>query len=605
MNDFFKTTKIGRAVLGPAGRARYSVRAARRAEDCPPYQDCRTAKIGGAVLPRRPFFGPPAEGGNFGGAPTPPHQNGFYHEPLSLPSPRKAGRGWPQAGRGDCLKISSKPYTSKEAKGRFLVTAVLGSLALIVAGCNLAPKYTKPAVETPPAFKEASGWKVAQPKDDSIRGKWWEMFNDPDLNALEEKVAVSNQTVQGALATFQAARAVVKEARSQYYPAVSVNPSATVGKASANAVKSSPNPIPTKTTQTYTLPADASWEPDLWGTTRNTVKAARYNAQADAATYQSLRLTAQAELAADYYSLRSQDVLQKVLNDTVAADSNTVRLTEALFNSGIDSDEDVSTAQTVLATGIAQATGVAVLRAQYEHAIAMLIGQSPSTFSIPIQLPATNSPSHMPSIPLALPSELLERRPDIAAAERSVAAANAQIGVAKAAFFPTLSLSASGGLESVSLGSLFSGPSAFWSAGAAAAQTVFDAGLRAATVEQYRANYNGTVANYRQTVLTAFQQVEDNLAALRILSKEWEQQQTAVNLSAKTLAIATHRFELGIDSYLNVLAAQDTLLANEETAVGIQQSLLTSSVGLIMALGGGWDASQMPAGPRLSLKTTE
>jgi NodT family efflux transporter outer membrane factor (OMF) lipoprotein len=303
--------------------------------------------------------------------------------------------------------------------------------------------------------------------------------------------------------------------------------------------------------------------------------------------------------------LRSQDALQKVLNDTVAADSNTLRLTESLYNSGIDSDEDVSTAQTVLATVIAQATSVGVLRAQYEHAIAMLIGQSPSTFSIPVQLPATNSPSHLPTIPLALPSELLERRPDIAAAERSVAAANAQIGVAKAAFFPTLSLSASGGLESVSLGSLFNGPSAFWSAGAAAAQTVFDAGLRAATVEQYRANYNATVANYRQTVLTAFQQVEDNLAALRILSKEWEQQQAAVNSSARTLAIATHRYDLGIDSYLNVLAAQDTLLGNQETAVGIQQSLLTSSVGLIMALGGGWDASQLPSGAQLSLKGTE
>jgi NodT family efflux transporter outer membrane factor (OMF) lipoprotein len=479
--------------------------------------------------------------------------------------------------------------------------ATLGAGALFLAGCNLAPKYAKPTVETPPAFKEANGWKVAQPQDDSIRGKWWEMFHDPDLNALEEKVAVSNQTVQAALATFQAARAVVKEARAQYVPNVSVNPSATVGKASANAVKASPYTSTPKTTQTYSLPGDASWEPDLWGTIRNTVKAARFNAQADAATFQSLRLTAQSELAVDYYSLRSQDVLQKVLNDTVAADSNTVRLTESLYNSGIDSDEDVSTAQTTLATVIAQATGVGVLRAQYEHAIAMLIGQSPSTFSIPVQLPTTNSPSHMPSIPLALPSELLERRPDIAAAERSVAAANAQIGVAKAAFFPTLSLSASGGLESVSLGSLFNGPSAFWSAGAAVAQTAFDGGLRAATVEQYRANYNGTVANYRQTVLTAFQQVEDNLAALRILSKEWEQQEAAVNSSARTLAIATHRFELGIDSYLNVLAAQDVLLGNEETAVGIQQSLLTSSVGLIMALGGGWDGSQLPAGVRLSL----
>lgn len=497
------------------------------------------------------------------------------------------------------------PNTEKKSRGVGRVVTAFGLSLLLLSGCNLAPAYKKPTVATPPAYKEAAGWKVAQPKDDAIRGKWWEAFHDPDLSALEEKVALSNQTVLGALATFQAARAVVKEARAQYYPSVFAEPSATVGKSSANAATYSLNQSATpKTTTLYSLPGDASWEPDLWGTVRNTVKAARMTAESDAATYQNLRLTAQAELAVDYYSLRSQDVLQKVLNDTVAADSNAVVLTESLFNTGIDSDEDVATAETALATVTAQATGAAVLRTQYEHAIAMLIGQPPSTFSIPVHLPSTNSPSHAPSIPLALPSELLERRPDIAAAERSVAAANSQIGVAKAAFFPTLTLSASGGLQSVSLGSLFSGPSAFWSAGTAATQVIFDGGLRSATVAQYRANYDVTVANYRQTVLTAFQQVEDNLAALRILSKEWPQEQAAVNAAARELAIATRRFQLGIDSYLNVLVAQETLLTNQETAVAVEESLMTSSIQLIMALGGGWDTSLLPAEGSLTLKNS-
>jgi NodT family efflux transporter outer membrane factor (OMF) lipoprotein len=489
--------------------------------------------------------------------------------------------------------------------GRKAHAAILrwAGFLVLLAGCNLAPKYSVPPVQTPAAYKEANGWKVAQPKDDAIRGKWWEMFNDPELSALEEKVAVSNQTVQAALATFQAARALVKEARSQYYPTVSATPSVVRSHPSASTgVTVSSNQVATRTSTLYSLPGDASWEPDLWGSIRNTVKAARMNAEADAATFQNLRLTAQAELAVDYYSLRGQDVLQKVLNDTVAADQKTLDLTTSLYKAGMDSDEDVSAAETAVASVTAQAINVGILRAQYEHAIALLIGQPASLFSVPVELTATNSPSHAPSIPLALPSQLLERRPDVAAAERSVAAANAQIGVAKAAFFPQLTLSATGGFESVSLGSLFSGPSAFWSVGAAAAQTIFDGGLRAATVSQYRATYNGTVANYRETVLTAFQQVEDNLAALRILSKEWAQQEAAVRSAARTLAVSTNRYQLGIDSYLNVLVAQATLLSNEQVAVGIQTELMTYSVQLIMALGGGWDVSEIPTSSQLTIK---
>jgi NodT family efflux transporter outer membrane factor (OMF) lipoprotein len=475
--------------------------------------------------------------------------------------------------------------------------ALAAALAL-GSGCNFAPKYAVPAVPTPAAFKEADGWKVAQPKDDAIRGKWWEMFNDPPLNALEEQVAVSNQTLMAAFENFQSARAMVREARSQFFPTVAAAPSVTLGRPSSDGLSSN---TPAKTAALYSLPLDASWEPDLWGTIRNNAKAAAFTAQADAATFQTVRLTAQAEFAVDYFSLRGEDALQKVLNDTVAADEKTVALTKSLYDSGIDSEEDVSAAETALAAVKVQAMNVGLLRAQYEHALALLAGQPASTFSIPVQLPETNAPVHAPEIPLAVPSQLLERRPDVASAERSVAAANAQIGVAKAAFYPALTLSATGGFQSVSVGNLFSGPTAFWSVGAAVAQTVFDGGLRAATVAQSRAAYNSTVANYRQTVLTAFQQVEDGLAALRILSQEQGEQDEAVQAAANTLAIATHRYDLGIDSYLNVIVAQMTLLGNEQTAVNLRVQLMTSSVQLIVALGGGWDGWQMPAPGQLTI----
>jgi NodT family efflux transporter outer membrane factor (OMF) lipoprotein len=338
---------------------------------------------------------------------------------------------------------------------------------------------------------------------------------------------------------------------------------------------------------------DASWEPDLWGAIRNTVKADTFNAQASAATLENLRLTAQADLAVDYYSLRGQDALKDVLDATVVADQKTLDMTKGLFQAGIDSDEDVSEAETALATVKAQDTNIGIQRAGFEHAIALLLGRPASTFSIAVLPPTTNAPDHPPEIPLAVPSQLLERRPDVASAERSVAAANAQIGVAKAAFFPTLTLSAQGGFQSTSVGNLLSGPSAFWSLGAAMAQTVFDAGLRSATVEQYRANYNTTVANYRQTVLTAFQEVEDSLASLRILSQEREEQEAAVQSAERTLAIATHRYELGIDSYLNVIVAQMTLLNNQQTEVNLHVQQMTASVQLILSLGGGWDSSQL------------
>ncbi|MFZ0933047.1 MAG: efflux transporter outer membrane subunit [Bryobacteraceae bacterium] len=474
----------------------------------------------------------------------------------------------------------------------------------------LGPKYhTPPAVippgETPPAYKELTpadykntdGWKVAQPKDDALRGKWWEVFNDPQLNALEEKVSVSNQTIAAAAASFFAARALVKEARSQLFPTATTSPAITVQRSPST--KSSGNSgtatgstsSSTGTFTEYTFPFDATWQPDLFGRIRNTVRSAAYGAQASAADLENTRLIIQADVAVDYFQIRGQDALKQLLDSTVMAYRQSLDLTKALYETGIGSDEAVAQADTQLEVTEAQNTALGIQRAQFEHAIAMLTGQPASTFSIPIE-PLQSSP---PAIPFGVPSQLLERRPDIAAAERLVAQANAQIGVARAAYFPTVTLSAAAGFASTSAARWFIWPSRFFSIGPAAAETIFDAGLRRATVEQFRAQYDQTVANYRQTVLTAFQQVEDNLASLRILSVEIQQQDAAVNSAERSLAIAKDRYRLGIDPYLNVLTAQTSLLSNQETEVSLRIQQMTASGGLIEALGGGWNASQLPS----------
>ncbi len=482
----------------------------------------------------------------------------------------------------------------KDTKPLCFAGSVL-TILILMGGCSFAPVYKKPSVATPNAYKETNGWKLAQPGDDVIRGKWWEVFGDPELNIYEDQVCVSNQNIAAALANFMAARALVREARSQYFPTVSANPAVTRSHQSTSTTGASgtgTNGTARNVNGTfYSLPLDASWEPDLWGSIRNTVKANVYNAQASAANLENLRLTAQADVAMDYYQLRGQDALKQVFVDTVAADQKLVDLTKVLFEDGIDSEEDVAAAETQLANTRAQASNLGILRAQYEHAIAVLLGQPAANFSVaPKPFEATP-----PSVPISVPSELLERRPDVAAAERTVAAANAQIGVARAAFFPTLTLSASAGYESTSIGNLISGPSFAWSLGAMLAQTVFDGGLRQATVAQSRAQYEATVANYRQTVLTAFQEVEDNLAAVRILSQEQQLQNGAVQSARRTLNLATNRYQLGIDSYLNVIVAQTTLLNNQQTAVNLQIQQMTSTVQLILALGGGWDASRLPS----------
>ena len=484
-------------------------------------------------------------------------------------------------------------------RSRLLDFLILNSaFFLLLTGCNLAPSYHQPSVQTPPAFKETNAWKLAQPSDGVIKGKWWESFNDPQLNALEEQVAISNQNIAAALENFFAARALVKEARSAYYPTVSVDPSVTKTKPAQTAPSSISASRGTYTT--YSLPADASWEPDLWDAVRNTVRADVYAAQASAATLENMKLTAQAELAVDYYELRGQDEMIQLFNETVKAYRESVDLTTTLFQTGIDSELDEAQADALLQTTLAQAAALGILRAQYEHAIALLVGQPASTFSInpaPINTPP-------PAVPVGLPSTLLERRPDVASAERTVAAANAQIGVARAAWFPTLSLTGSAGYQSTSLSSLLSPPSFFWSVGASLSETIFDAGKRKAADEQAWANYRSTAANYRQTVLTAFQQVEDNLAALRILTTETQQQNVAVKASQKSLDLSMERYRLGIASYLNVIAAQETLLGNQQTAVTLRMQQMVSSVQLIMALGGGWNTSELPSSRRLVLKSS-
>jgi NodT family efflux transporter outer membrane factor (OMF) lipoprotein len=387
---------------------------------------------------------------------------------------------------------------------------------------------------------------------------------------------------------------MVKEAQAQYYPTLTTDPSVTRSRSSANLAPGGAGGTGAGgTTQTiYDLPFDASWTPDLWGRVRNTVKGNVAAAQASAADLENTRLTAQAELAVDYYELRTQDKLQQLLDDTVIAYQQALDLTKALYDTGIDADEAVAQAEVQLKTAQAQATNLGIARAQYEHAIALLIGQPASSFTLPVEPQVAT----VPSIPVGVPSQLLERRPDIAANERLMVQANAQIGVAKAAYFPTLTLSATGGFESSSISNWLAWPSRFFSVGPSLAETLFDAGLRSATVAQYRAAYDQAVANYRQTVLTAFQQVEDNLAALRILAREIDQQDNAVKAAERYLAIATSRYQLGLDPYLNVITAQTTLLSNQQTDAQLRMQQLVDSVQLIEALGGGWDTSQLPSG---------
>jgi NodT family efflux transporter outer membrane factor (OMF) lipoprotein len=495
-----------------------------------------------------------------------------------------------------------------KAMNKMRTAAAILCVALLLEGCVVGPKYNRPSVDTPGTFKEVTpddlkkmdGWKVAQPQDGALHGKWWEIFGDSQLNALEEQVNISNQNVASAFASFMAARALVREARAQYFPTLSVGASATRQHepASSSIV---PSAASGATYNEFSLPFDASWTPDLFGRVRNQVRANVANAQATAADLENTRLTAQAELAVDYFQLRGQDSLKDLLDATVAAYAESLKLTKALYETGIDSDESVAEAETQLEATQAQDTNLGILRAQYEHAMALLVGKPASSFSVAIE-PLTTPP---PAIPFGVPSQLLERRPDVAANERLMAQANAQIGVAVAAYYPTVTLSASAGFESTSASKWLNWSSRLWSVGPSIAETIYDGGLRRATVEQYRAQYDETVANYRNTVLTAFQQVEDNLAGLRILSQEIQEQDVAIASAQRSLKLATDRYRLGIDPYLNVITAQTALFSNQQTAVSLRIEQIVDSVQLIEAAGGGWDSSTLPTSQQIISRQTQ
>lgn len=466
--------------------------------------------------------------------------------------------------------------------------------AALMTGCMVGPKYSRPAApvtpgykEPPPdTFRETKDWKTAgagQP----LPGKWWQVFGDARLNSLEEQVAPANQDLKVAEARFREARAMVRLNRAAQFPTISVGPGAASVRDSAHQAYAPPNP---GASGEFVLPFDLSYELDLWGRVRRTVNAAREEAQASAADLATATLSLQAEVAFDYFELRSADAQKKLLDDTVKAYADAVALTRNRFEGGAAPKSDLAQAQTQLDTTRVQDTDVGVQRAAFEHAIAVLIGQPPADFRIDAA-PLDIEP---PVIPVGLPSQLLERRPDIAAAERRVAEANEQIGIARAAFYPTVTLSASAGLSGSSLLNWFTWPSRFWAVGPSMAETLFDAGRRHASSDAAIAGYDATVAAYRQTTLSAFQQVEDNLAALRILDEENRQQRQAVADADESLRIFTNRYKGGVDNYLQVITAQTAALQNERNQVDILRRRMDSSVLLIKALGGGWDASSLP-----------
>jgi NodT family efflux transporter outer membrane factor (OMF) lipoprotein len=469
---------------------------------------------------------------------------------------------------------------------------LLAIAALQLTGCVVGPKYHTPAVPAPPAYKEVGDWKPAQPNDQNLGGEWWKIFQDPQLDALELQVNVSNQNLKAAEAQFRQARAALRYNRADYYPTVTVAPSATRQRVSAH--RPPPNSIFNGISENdFVLPFDISYQADVWGRVRKTVESSREQAQASAADLATVNLSMHADLAVDYFQARSLDAQEQLLNNTVTQYEQALQLTENRFQGGIASEVEVQQAKTVLQTTRAQAIDVGVLRAQFEHAVAILIGKPPAEFSLP-PLPLTAPPPH---VPLGLPSDLLERRPDIAAAERRVASANAQIGVAKSAYYPSINLSASGGFESSSITTLLNGPSGIWSFGLSAVGTVFDVGRRRALTDQARAAYDSQVANYRQSVLNGFQQVEDNLAAVRILENEAKVQDEAVVAAQNSLNLSITRYKGGVTSYLEVITAQNAALTDEVSAVNILGRRMANTVLLIQALGGGWDRSSLPERP--------
>jgi NodT family efflux transporter outer membrane factor (OMF) lipoprotein len=495
-------------------------------------------------------------------------------------------------------------------------------LCVMLTGCTVGPKYHPPAIQPPPAFKEApppgptsnppqaqqsdapkdnttETWTVAQPADAKIRGDWWAIFNEPELNDLEGQLNINNQNLKLFFENYMEARALVGEARAAYFPTVSFGPSYTRAKSSGN-LSNTASANTGRTSQIYSLPVDISWTPDLFGRIRSQVHEAQYNAQVSAADLENERLVEQADLANFYFEIRGQDALIQLFTQTVAYYQKSLDLTQAQYDTGIGDQLSVVEARTTLQSARASLTNLGILRAQYEHAIAVLIGKEASGFSLPPR-PITIAP---PPIPIGMPSLLLQRRPDVAAAERNMASANAQLGVAYSAFYPSLTLSVAGGFQSSLFKHLADWPSRFWSVGPSFSQPIFNAALSAA-LHQYVAVYNADVASYRQTVLTAFQQVEDYLAETRILSQQIEQQRAAVTSAQQSLDLEMGRYETGIDPYIDVVTLQNTVFSNQQTLTSLQINQMTSAVLLVEALGGGWDTSQLPTPAQVSAKPSK
>ena len=471
------------------------------------------------------------------------------------------------------------------------------SLVLLMTGCMVGPKYKQPAVPTAPTFKEADafkdapGWNVAKPEDAIPRGTWWTLFDDAGLNTLEPQIATANQTLKAADANLRAARAAIRIQNANRYPTLGISPFLGGERYSAqrpyfNATSANNGDAD------LLLPLQLNYEIDLWGTVRRNITAAKEESQATAADRQTILLSLQAELALDYFELRAADAQQKLFNDTVSQYEEAVRITNNRYVGGIAGKSDLTQAETQLQDVKVQAADVAIARAQYEHAIAILIGQPPSSFTLPPTPLVLAAPP--PAVPPGLPSALLERRPDIAAAERRTAAANEQIGIAKAAYFPSLNLSAAAGFESTAIASLFDKSSFIYALGPTLGETFFDGGRRRGLSEQALAAYDSTTATYRQTVLTAYQQVEDNLVALHVLADEAEQQRQATAAAEESKRIFNNRYVGGVDTYLQVITAQTTALNNERNDIDILRRRMDASVLLIKTLGGGWDRTQLP-----------
>lgn len=466
--------------------------------------------------------------------------------------------------------------------------------ASLLGACAVGPDYKRPEVVSPAAFKETAGWQLAAPKDELARGKWWKVFGDTELDTLIEQVNISNQSLKASEARYRQATALTQSARAAFFPTVSANASSTRSRA-ASARSAGTNDVATN----HNLSLGAGWELDLWGRIRRTVESNDASAQASAADLKAARLSLQSELASSYFQLRVNDAQKQLFEDTITAYQKSLELTKNRYAVGVAGKVDVVQAEAQLLSAQAQAIDLGVQRAQLEHAIAVLIGKSPADFSVRnIETSAGASVDWkvaMPAIPIGLPSTLLERRPDIAAAERRAAAANAQIGVAQAAYYPTLSLSASGGFASPTLSNWISAPNRFWSLGPSLAETLLDFGKRAALTDQAIAAYDQNVATYRQTVLEAFQDVEDNVATLRILEQEAKVQAEAVRAARESVTLTINQYKAGTVNYLSVVTVQTALLSNERTAVGLLGRRLGATVGLIRALGGGWNAADLVA----------